>query len=162
MGTRKTQQEQIKSATRAYILPLSRGSRSSEAPTDRFQVYLLIEGVLQVLWPSDSHLPKSKEILPCQVVSKNKNLPFFHFALRGYGFSKEGEIAETLLSINPGLIIETLGGSMPSHVNGPIHVNLKPIERAKSNLEMCAKAFLDQNTISNRKALRDALEAFGQ
>jgi hypothetical protein len=99
----KTQQEQVKSATRAYIMPINRTKT-------RFQVYLC-DGIhaLTNLWPSDSRRTKqSKELLACQIYSTHKDYPAFHFYFRGTGYSRTREIREALLEINSNLVIYEL------------------------------------------------------
>ena len=93
----KTQQEQLKRAKRAYLVPLN-------TTWTRWAVYLAdnkcAEG-LDVLWPGDSHLgQKTKELLPGQIYSKARQYPAFHFHLTGCGYSKPNEIARTLITIN--------------------------------------------------------------
>lgn len=103
-----TQKEQLEKATKAYIFELS---------NTRFSVYLLIDGELRVLWPSDSHNgKKSKELLPGQIYSVNQRYPAFHFHLTGCGYSKKQEIVDACFEINPKLRFFSLNGVSPSSV----------------------------------------------
>ena len=102
----KTQIENIKEAKKAYILELSES---------RFAVYLLINDELVSLWPSDSHNgKKSKELLPYQIYSKNRNYPAFHFYINGGGFSKTYEINAELNKINQDIEVFVLRGCNPA------------------------------------------------
>ena len=100
-----TQKGQIKRATRAYIISLN-------SAYTRFQVYLLIEGRLRVLWPSDTET--KKDLIAGQVDSYRKNLPRIHWYMDGGGYSKTGMIASRLQNINPEIIVDILGGWAPS------------------------------------------------
>lgn len=110
----KTQKEQIQGAKRAYLMTLN-------SPRDgmgalRFAVYLDNGRGLSILWPSDSQEgAKSKELLHCQVYSRRRGYPAFHFSLSGCGYSKSNEIAQELARINPDIDVFTLGGAMPSN-----------------------------------------------
>ena len=104
-----TQKEQLEKATKAYIFELS---------STRFSVYLLIDGELRVLWPSDSHNgKKSKELLPGQIYSTCEKYPAFHFHLTGCGYSKEYDIAEACCFHNKDLQFFTFHGKNPSRIN---------------------------------------------
>ena len=108
------QQDQIKSAKRAYLMRLN-------SPRDgmsklRFAVYLDSGNGLSCLWPSDSQAgKKSKEMLHHQVYTDNRKWPAFHFALGGCGYSKSDSIRQTLNAINPALKVEVISGWMPSN-----------------------------------------------
>ena len=102
----KTQIENIKEAKKAYILELSES---------RFSVYLLVNDELIALWPSDAHNgKKSKELLPYQIYSNNKNYPGFHFYITGGGFSKTHEIEIELSKINHDIEVFILRGCNPA------------------------------------------------
>lgn len=115
-----TQTEQIRASNRAYIIPLN--EPRDGMGTHRYQVYLLRDGALRVLWPSDNHEgKKSKELLNSQVWKSRPadgpdRYPAYHFALRGCGYSKTHEIAMELKQSNPELVVETLTGWMPGSV----------------------------------------------
>ena len=101
----KTQKEQILSAKRAYIVPITKWN--SNTGFRRFAVYLDDGGEygLNPVWPSDSDKgSKFKDKLPCQVYSKRKSVPAYHFAMDGFQYSKEGEIRDFLKKINPDLV----------------------------------------------------------
>ncbi|GBG55189.1 hypothetical protein SPFL3102_03549 [Sporomusaceae bacterium FL31] len=111
---RGTQQEQLKAALRAYILPLNTSKES------RFSVYLDSGEGLEVLWPSDSYLisdgGKSQELLPSQTYWKrNDNYPAFHFHYTGYGSSYTEDLKETLKTINPNLEVLVIRGWSPGN-----------------------------------------------
>lgn len=112
----RTQKEQLTGARRAYIIELTNNPNSG---VDRFAVYLepLSGEPLAVLWPSDTHEgAKSKELLHCQVYSKQKQYPAYHFCLKGWGYSKPYDIALALQAINPALDVYRMGGHMPERV----------------------------------------------
>jgi len=109
---RKTQIEQIKEAKRAYLTVLNNPRDGMSAL--RFSVHLDSGDGLDILWPSDSHLSKSKELLSSQVYSKRKTYPAYHFSLSGCGYSKTYEIAIELQKINPNLDVYELTGWSPS------------------------------------------------
>ena len=95
----KTQQEQLKAAKRAYLVPLN-------TTWTRWAVYLdYADGKeLQVLWPADCHSgAKTAELLPGQLYSKAEHYPAFHFRFNGCGYSKQNELATTLTRVNPDL-----------------------------------------------------------
>ena len=101
-----TQKEQLEKATMAYIFELS---------DTRFSVYLLIDGELRVLWPSDSHNgKKSNELLPGQIYSTANKYPAFHFHMPGCGYSKKQEIVDSCFAVNPKLRFFVLHGKSPS------------------------------------------------
>jgi len=104
----KTQIEQIKAAKRAYIIQLNKNFT-------RFSVYLDSGKGLLALWPSDSHLTKSAELLEGQIYSKLINLPAFHFLVADLGTSRTGLISYELKKINPDITVEFLSGGTPSH-----------------------------------------------
>lgn len=107
---RKTQQEQIKAAKRAYILTLSETDSTS-----RFTVYLDAGKGLEVLWPEDTEKgAKCPEMLCHQVYSKRRTLPAYHFSLSGYGYSKINDLARELKRINPKLDVSRINGHSPS------------------------------------------------
>jgi len=62
----KTQTEQIRNAKRAYVTLLNdpKWSDSRGALVCRFSVMLDAGEGLAAVWPSDSHLAKSAELLP--------------------------------------------------------------------------------------------------
>lgn len=96
----KTQQQQIKRAKFAYLVPLN-------TTWTRWAVYLDRQGrpELYPLWPSDCHERNSKELLPGQIYSKATHFPAYHFHLTGCGYSKKNEIASTLKQVNPALVV---------------------------------------------------------
>lgn len=109
-----TQQEQIKAAKRAYILPLN-GPRES-----RFAIYLDSGEGLEVLWPSDAHLQtegkKSQELLPGQLYwRRNDNYPAFHFHLSGYGCSYVDYLKDTLKQHSPSIEVLVIRGWSPGN-----------------------------------------------
>jgi len=113
-----TQQEQLKEAKRAYIVPLN-------ANWTRFQVYLdnANGAALQVLWPGDSQLgKKTKELIGNQLYSIRKGYPAFHWWLTGWGYSKELKVAIALCHVNPKLEVYSgfgYGGQLkPEHLQG--------------------------------------------
>jgi hypothetical protein len=111
---RGTQQEQIKAATRAYILPLN-GPKES-----RFSIYLDSGEGLEILWPSDSYLAtegkKSKELLPGQIYWKrNDNYPAFHFQLKGCGYGYTEDLKTTLKQSNPSIEVLVIRGWSPGN-----------------------------------------------
>jgi len=111
---RKTQLEQLKEAKRAYLLPLNQPRDGML--TKRFSVYLETKSGLTILWPSDNHKKKSKELLFNQVYSKRPKYPAYHFALNGCGYYKALEIAKTLKRAcnRKDLEVYELHGGMPS------------------------------------------------
>ena len=112
-----TQAEQLKQASKAYLVPLNDPRDASS--TFRYAVYLLRDGELEVLWPSDSDQgAKSQELLGLQVYSKRQKYPAYHFAVGGYGYSKQGAIASDLRRVNPELSVYSLEwGGTPSRVS---------------------------------------------
>lgn len=100
MTNQKTIIEQIESATAAYLVPLNKDHT-------RHQVYLMIDGELEVLWPSDCHLTESRDLLPDMVYTKRKTLPAYHWPHR------EHPIACALNRINPRLKVLAISGHSP-------------------------------------------------
>ena len=97
----KTQQEQLKEAKFAYLVPLN-------VAWTRWAVYLDDQDGkgLRPFWPSDSHEgKKSKELIPGQIYSKAEHYCAFHFHLTGCGYSKTDKITRTLHTVNPKLIV---------------------------------------------------------
>jgi len=111
----KTQEQQIKTAKRAYILKLTQGTTVS-----RFAVYLDAGKGLTALWPKDAHEGKEViNLLPHQVFYKKNNnrLPAFHFAVHGVGLNRFEEVKDVLHKHNPKLEVFGLNGWHPS-ING--------------------------------------------
>jgi len=107
---RLTQSEQIRKATKAYILGIN--NPSDGIATHRFSVYLSpLSGSMDILWPQDTE--NKSELISGQIHSKRKHYPAFHFALNGCGYSKEYEIATTLKNINPSLKVYSISGHSP-------------------------------------------------
>jgi hypothetical protein len=105
----KTQKEQIQAAARAYIIALTK--KSPVSGLQRFCVYLDAGKGLDILWPTKNTDP----LLPYQVQTTRSNLPGFHFALKGGGYSKTDEIRQMLKGINPAIVVEIIGhGYAPS------------------------------------------------
>ena len=116
----KTQTEQIRAATYAYIIAINPGHSC-------FAIYLQTgDSELSILWPGDEEKStrvdesgnvkhKHAPLLPYQVYSRVGKLPAFHFHLTGGGYCKADELRRVLAEINPGLEIRKLvGGWHPS------------------------------------------------
>ena len=104
----KTQIEQVKGAKRAYLALLNNPTWSDKrgAMYCRFSVMLDAGEGLAAVWPSDSHLAKSAELLPGQVFSQHKSYPAFHFVV-----DNQDDLRDTLLAINPEIKCYRLGGN---------------------------------------------------
>ena len=112
-----TQTEEIKAASRAYLMTLN-NPRDGMSKL-RFAIYLDGKDGLSVLWPSDSENGKGfKDKLPYQCWTTKRQYPAFHFALSGCGYSKTHALAtEVLRKINPKIIVEEISGYSPSRVS---------------------------------------------
>ena len=113
--------EQVRNAPRAYILPLS---TSRSGMMRRYAVYVQQpDGSLDVLWPADTGDSNGKggePLLPGMVHKRRHahgpdNLPAYHYAFGGCGFSAMDEIRSTLRAINPTIEVASIDGHSPSH-----------------------------------------------
>lgn len=90
----------------------------------RWSLYSLENGALEVVWgqrvEKNDRFDFPKHVyeanLPYQVTSMNKNLPAFHFCIKGYGINHQLELAEGL-SRHYGCPVELvqLQGHQPSY-----------------------------------------------
>lgn len=107
---RKTIPEQIKEAKRAYLVTISNAGSTLQ----RYSCYLDNGNGLDVLWPSDSHLKKSKEIGTVGMTySKNKNFVAYHFVSDDHDTN---HIAMRLKKHNPTLEVFEINGAMPWNI----------------------------------------------
>lgn len=116
----KTQIEQLKQATRCYIITISERSNSM---IDRYQVYTQKDNEqLQVLWP-DLYDSEGKELtpnfLPYQKYSNRRQYPAYHFVVNGCGLDKRHAIAYELRKVsgNDNLEFLHITGHSPSPIS---------------------------------------------
>jgi hypothetical protein len=100
---------------RLYAVRLDNG-RSSTA---RFAVYRMdASGDLVPLWADTNHTPM-RPLFPHQTITKRRELPAAHFAIRGYGFSKTAELAASLARhFRQDVALHVLHGWLPSVETG--------------------------------------------
>lgn len=111
----KTIKEQLLEAKKVYLVLLN--NPKSGDSTFRYAAYTLTDSGLEVVWPSDTHVGKcGTEYKDAGMThSNNKSWPAFHFAMRGYGYSKQYEVKLQLEAVaGKRLDVEVLSGWSPS------------------------------------------------
>ena len=103
---RLTQRESIANARAAYIIP-------TNAARSRFQVYLLGDNGLELLYPDKNN--KNDRLYYQRVQTSDPSKPMACFALGGTGYSKTDTLAKELREYNSDLQVEVLDVGFAIH-----------------------------------------------